>query len=47
MAVLGSDGLDLLVDAVEEVSRTCVWGLMAYMNKFVLEKACSSGEFRA
>ena len=39
------DGVDLCIDAVEEVTRACVWGLMADMNILVSEEVRLGSEF--
>jgi hypothetical protein len=47
MAVFPGGGLDLHVDAVEEVSRTCIRDLVADINILVFEETCSGVELRA
>ena len=47
MAILGSNRLDLHVDAVDEALGACVRDLVTHMNKLVLEKARLGSEFRA
>ena len=47
VAVFGSDGLNLCIGAVEEVSGARVQGLVTNINILVFEKARLGVEFRA
>lgn len=47
MAVLGGGGVDLRVDAVKEITRACVRGLMTDVNVLIPEETCLGSEFRA
>ena len=46
MAILGSNCLNLHIDAVDEALGACVRDLVTHMNKLVLEKVHLGSEFR-
>ena len=45
VAVSGRNDFNLLVDAIEQVSRTCVGDLVPNVNILVLEETCLGVEF--
>jgi hypothetical protein len=45
MAILGGEGHDLGVDAIEQIPGPCVGGLVPDMNVLVLEQTCFGVEF--